>query len=170
MTMNPETEENQEKYDEWIEKKSKLLEEAENYQHELEDVKLKLKDTKKHIALSELEDDDRFQRLLPGRKRLMDTIRMIAYRAETAMVGLITGPDMDSSDARQVLQDLFITEADILPDSTNNELRIRAICTHSPRSEAERDLRQRPRSVAERDLPICANRDQTSALACRSGW
>lgn len=125
MTLNPETEENQEKYDQWIEKKSILLEEVENYQRELEDVKLKLKDTKKHIALSELEDDDRFQRLLPGRKRLMDTIRMIAYRAETAMVGLITGPDMDSSDARQVLQDLFITEADILPNSTNNELRVR---------------------------------------------
>jgi len=125
MTLNPETEENQEKYDQWIEKKSKLLEEVENYRHELEDVKLKLKDTKKHIALSELEDGDRFQRLLPGRKRLMDTIRMIAYRAETAMVGLISGPDMDSSDARQVLQDLFITEADILPDPINNELRVR---------------------------------------------
>jgi hypothetical protein len=125
MTMNPETEENQEKYDKWIEKKSNLLEEVENYQHELVDVKLKLKDTNKHIALGELEDDDRFKRLLPGRKRLMDTIRMIAYRAETAMVGLITGPDMDSSDARQVLQDLFITEADILPDSINNRLRVR---------------------------------------------
>jgi hypothetical protein len=78
MTMNPETEENQEKYDKWIEKKSNLLEEVENYQHELVDVKLKLKDTNKHIALGELEDDDRFKRLLPGRKRLMDTIRMIA--------------------------------------------------------------------------------------------
>jgi hypothetical protein len=41
------------------------------------------------------------------------------------MVGLITGPDMLSSDARQVLQDLFITEADILPDSINNRLRVR---------------------------------------------
>jgi hypothetical protein len=125
MTMNPETEENQAKYDKWIKKKSNLLEEVENYQHELEDVKLKLKDTKKHIALGELENDDRFNRLLPGRKRLMDTIRMIAYRAETAMVSLITSPEMDSTGARQLLQNLFVSEADILPDSINNELKIR---------------------------------------------
>ena len=40
---------------------------------------------------------------------------MIAYWAETAMVGLITGPNVDSSDARRLLLDLFVTEADILP-------------------------------------------------------
>ena len=125
MTMSPEKEDNQEKYNKWIEKKSNLLEAVENYQHELVDINSKLKDMDKHIALAELDEDDRFKRLLPGRKRLMDTIRMIAYRAETAMVRLITGPDMDSSEARQVMQDLFVTEADILPDSINNRLIVR---------------------------------------------
>ena len=55
----------------------------------------------------------------------MDTIRMIAYRAETAMVGLITGPTVDSSDARGLLQNLFVTDADILPDPENKQLNIR---------------------------------------------
>ncbi len=55
----------------------------------------------------------------------MDTIRMIAYRAETAMVGLITGPTVNSSDARSLLQNLFITDADILPDPENKQLNIR---------------------------------------------
>jgi hypothetical protein len=35
-----------------------------------------------HITWAELEDNDRFNRLLPGRKRLMDTVRMIAYRGQ----------------------------------------------------------------------------------------
>jgi len=34
-------------------------------------------------------ESEKFLRLLPGKKRLVDTIRMIAYRAETAMVQLI---------------------------------------------------------------------------------
>lgn len=125
MTMHPQTEEESAKYRKWLTKKANLLEEVENYEHELEKVKLRIKDTKKHITLSELEDKDKFHRLLPGRKRLMDTIRMIAYRAETAMVNLITGPEVDSPAARRLLQDLFITEADILPDSRSKELRVR---------------------------------------------
>ena len=50
---------------------------------------------------------------------------MIAYRAETSMIGLITGPTVDSPDARALLQNLFITEADILPDPGNEQLTIR---------------------------------------------
>ena len=41
------------------------------------------------------------------------------------MVGLITSPIVDSSDARRLLQDLFVTEADILPDPENQQLNIR---------------------------------------------
>ena len=62
----------------------------------------------------------------------MDTIRMIVYRAETAMVGLITGPTVDSSDARRLLQDLFVTEADIRPDPENEQLNIRVHSASRP--------------------------------------
>ena len=47
---------------------------------------------------------------------------MIAYRAETAMSTLITGPTVDTAAARRLLQDLFTTEADILPDLENRRL------------------------------------------------
>ena len=55
----------------------------------------------------------------------MDTVRMIAYRAETAMMGLMTGPGLSPSAARRLLQDLFVAEADILPDTENNRLTVR---------------------------------------------
>lgn len=91
-------------------------------------------------GVTEFPEKDKFLCLVPGRKRLMDTIRMIAYRAETAMVGLITGPTVDSSDARCLLQDLFLTEADILPDAENALLNI---CVHSAsRPAANRTLAQ----------------------------
>ena len=132
MTMHPETEDKPKKYDKWLEKKANLLEEIENLEYRLNELKVKLKQTSKHIKWGELDEKDQFLRLLPGRKRLMDTIRMIAYRAETAMVGLITGPTVDSSDARCLLQDLFVTEADILPDLENEQLNIRVHSASRP--------------------------------------
>ncbi len=59
-----------------------------------------------------------------GRKRLMDAVRMIAYRAETALCGLLRSPAIDTTAARRILQDLFMTEADIRPDATSGHLHI----------------------------------------------
>jgi hypothetical protein len=125
MTMYPETSDNPEKYKSWLEKKAGLLEDIEMMEHQLSELKAELKRINKHIDWKELNEKDKFYQLVPGRKRLMDTIRMIAYRAETAMAGLITGPTVDSSDARSLLQNLFLTEADILPDHENEKLNIR---------------------------------------------
>ena len=125
MTIHPENEDKPKKFKKWLEKKAELLEEIEKMAYQLNDLKAKLKQTSKHITWGELGEKDKFLRLLPGRKRLMDTIRMIAYRAETSMVGLLTGPTVDSSDARSLLQNLFQTEGDVLPDLESQQLNVR---------------------------------------------
>jgi len=132
MTMHPETEEEPANYRKWLTKKADLLEEIENCEQQLERLKAELKDAPKHITWGQLDEKDKFLRLLPGRKRLMDTIRMIAYRAETAMVGLITGPTVDSPAARRLLQDLLVTEGDILPEPENKQLNIRVHSASRP--------------------------------------
>ncbi len=132
MTMHPQVEDKPKKYQKWLKKKADLLEEIENLEYQFKELKVKLKQTDKHIKWGQLDEKDRFLRLLPGRKRLMDTIRMIAYRAETAMVGLITGPTVDSSDARRLLQDLFVTEADILPSPETDKLNVRVHTASRP--------------------------------------
>ena len=124
MTIHHEADNGSVRYKRWLKKKSELLEDIEKYEYELKCLKNKLKDTPKHITWGELEDDDKFQRLLPGRKRLMDTVRMIAYRAETAMAGMMTGPLLDMPAARRLLQDLFVNDADLLPEPDNNVLRV----------------------------------------------
>ena len=50
---------------------------------------------------------------------------MVAYRAETAMAGLLRSKTVDTAAARQLLIDLFSTEADILPDKDKKILRVR---------------------------------------------
>ena len=50
---------------------------------------------------------------------------MVAYRAETAMASQIKSDTIDTPEARQLILDLFVTEADILPDQENNTLRVR---------------------------------------------
>ena len=140
MTMHPEVENDSVRYKKWLKKKAELLEEIEKYEHELESLKEKLKGISKHIVWAELEDGDKFYRLLPGRKRLMDTVRMIAYRAETAMAGLMTGQAIDMAAARQLLQDLFVNDADILPEPENNILRV--MIHNASRPAANRSLEQ----------------------------
>lgn len=125
MIMHPQTKGNAGKYKKWLNKKANLLEEIEQYESELSKIKTKIKKTLKHITWEELETQDKFFHLLPGRKRLMDTVKMIAYRAETSMVGILKKSTMDMAASRRLLQDLYVTEADILPDSKNKVLTVR---------------------------------------------
>ncbi len=98
------------------------MEEIQAFEQDLADLKARLKDTDKHIYWDQLDEQDRFKKPAVGRKRLMDSIRMIAYRAETAMATLMTGQAIDTAAARRLLQDLFATEADIFPDHENHRL------------------------------------------------
>lgn len=125
MTIHPKEEENTKRYRHWLKKKGDLLEEIQHLEHELQTIKADMKETANHIPWEKLEKNDQFQQLAPGRKHLLDTIKMIAYRAETSMAGLMTEPAINTSAARRLLQDLFSTEADILPDKENNILRIK---------------------------------------------
>jgi hypothetical protein len=132
MTMHPETNDNAAKLEKWITKKSGLLEQIEQYESELNRLKIKIKEEPKHITWIELDEKNKFYRLLPGRKRLMDTVRMIADRAETAMSGLLKGPTVDMAAARRLLQDLYVTEADILPQPEDNRLYVRVHSASRP--------------------------------------
>ena len=132
MTLHPRSEDDQGRYEKWLLKKTALLEEIEHYEHQLAEEKARLKNTAKRISWEHLEEKDLFHRLLPGRKRLMDTLRMIAYRAETAMAPLLVSSTVGFAAARTLLQNLFVTEADILPDYKNKILLVRVHSASRP--------------------------------------
>ena len=138
LTLNPTPETDIKKYRKWERTKAKVLEEIEQYGHELHETKTTLKETPKHIAWGELEEEEKFQKFAPGRKQLLDTVRMIAYRAETALAVILMPILGCLSQARTILQDLFVTEADILPEPSQKLLRIRV--HHASRPAADRAI------------------------------
>ena len=140
MTLHPRSEDDKRRYEPWLLKKTAMLEEIEHYTHQLAEEKARLKAIAKRISWEHLDEKDRFHRLLPGRKRLMDTVRMIAYRAESAMAPLLVSSTVDFAAARTLLQNLFVTEADILPDTENKRLLVRVHSASRP--AANRSLEQ----------------------------
>ena len=122
----------------WVETKANLLEAINCHEKTLAELKTKLKETPRHIEWKDLAEADKFNRLLPGRKRLLDAVRMIAYRAETAMVPLLMSETVDSSEARAILQTLFVTEADILPDPPHDRLLVRVHRSSCPVTDRHR--------------------------------
>ena len=55
----------------------------------------------------------------------MDTIKLIAYRAETALVGTVRETLARRDDARALLRELMRTTADLLPDLEHKTLTVR---------------------------------------------
>jgi len=127
-----------EKYEQ---KKGELKEEIDHFEHELAEFKKKRKAIPKHLRLKELPDAEQFQQLAPSRKRFLDTIKMIAYRAETSMAMMLRSGLARSDDARSLIREIFATEADLIPDEINNTLTVRLHhLTNNQSNQAARTL------------------------------
>ena len=105
-------------------KKIVLKDEIEHLQNELNLLKEKRKNIDHHITVSQLPESERFTRLSTDSKHLIDTIKMIAYRAETAMAHTVKNKMSHPDEARSLLRGIYCTEADIIPDEKNGTLTI----------------------------------------------
>ena len=91
----------------------------------LEDLKKQRKATLRHIPVQDLPEADRFTRLRTERKYFLDTIKMIAYRAETSMAFTLREQMKRSDDARALLRQIYNTEVDLMPDPPAGTLTVR---------------------------------------------
>ncbi len=73
----------------------------------------------------ELPKEARFDRLSTQSKHLIDTIKMVAYRAETAMARILRQKMTRHDDARSLLRAIYNTEVDMNPDRDAKTLTIR---------------------------------------------
>lgn len=103
----------------------KRQEQIESLERELEQRKQQRQATAAHIPVKDLPEADRFTRLRKERKHFTDTIKMIAYRAETAMAAVVREKLTRSDDARALLRQIFSTEVDLLPDPQAKTLTVR---------------------------------------------
>jgi hypothetical protein len=106
-------------------RKGELQEEIGNLDLEIEKLKQERKNTAHHIPVKSLSEEDRFSRLRTERKHFIDTIKMIAYRAESSLASLLREHIARSDDARALVRQIFDTEVDLIPDLATNTLTVR---------------------------------------------
>ena len=116
-------------------KKSELQEQIIDAQKEVELLKVRRKNLEQHIPIEELPEEHRFQRLSTQAKHLVDTIKMISYRAETSMAHTIREEMSHHDDARSLLQSIYKTSADLIPDKENGTLTVRIHSLANPSSD-----------------------------------
>ncbi len=118
----------------WAQRKAELVEAIEQFEKESTDINDQVKTTPSHLKWDELPETEKFERLAPSRKQLVDTVKMIAYRAETAMASIVREAMARTDDGRSLLRDLFRSEADLLPDLEHGLLRVQVHPMSNPRS------------------------------------
>jgi hypothetical protein len=91
----------------------------------LDRLKQRRKQTPRQIPVQDLPEADRFTRLRTERKYFLDTIKMIAYRAETSMAFTVREKLKRTDDARALLRQIYSTEADLIPDLEAKTLTVR---------------------------------------------
>ena len=104
------------------EKKGTALSALQASQSQLDKLKAQRKSTPKHIELKDLPPEQRVAQLRGGRKHFIDTIKLIAYRAETALVHIARETLKRHDDARSFVRSLFQTSVNLRPDPARNEL------------------------------------------------
>jgi len=113
------------KDDDEVQKKAECLESIQSLQAELEVLRTSRKNTPKKVTIESLPKEQRPTELLPLSKQLSDTVKMIAYRAETAMVAMLRKHLNKEDEARALVRALFVSSADIEPDGQANILTVK---------------------------------------------
>jgi len=108
-----------------IHKKAELLETIQEVQVLLEQHRAARKQLKRKVTVESLPEEQRPTQLLPLNKMLADTVKMIAYRAETALAAMLMEHLKKEEEARALVRELLVSAADIEPDPTANTLTLR---------------------------------------------
>ena len=109
----------------FTQKKASLKEDIDALQTQVAALKAARKETDRHIAIKDLPEDQRFKQLSTHSKHFVDAIKMVAYRAETAMANFLRESLTRPDEARTLLCSIYKTEADLVPDYQNKTLTVR---------------------------------------------
>jgi len=128
-------------------KKANLQEKIANYQADIDKLKNDRKAFSTHICFSALPKEDQFKQLSTQSKYFIDTIKMVAYRAETAMVQILREATSRQDEARMLVKAVYNTEADLVPDETEKTLTV--FLHHLPNQSASKSVQQLCKEMTE---------------------
>ncbi|WP_291991554.1 helix-turn-helix domain-containing protein [Candidatus Accumulibacter sp. ACC003] len=115
-----------------IQKNAESVEALQAVQEELKRLCAARKASPRKMTIDSLPEAERPTQLPPLNKMLCDTVKMVAYRAETAMVALLRRHLKKEDDARALIRELFVSSADIEPNALANTLTIKIHRMASP--------------------------------------
>lgn len=115
-----------------MQKQAETLETSQAVMADLDALKIQRKKTARKVSLESLPPEDRPTQLLPLNKKLTDTVKMIAYRAETALVAILRCHLAKEDEARALIRELFISSAELIPDENAKTLSIKIHRMASP--------------------------------------
>jgi hypothetical protein len=108
-----------------IQSRAERLQDIQRLEADTADLRIQRRNTPRKVTLASLPENERPRQLAPLGKMLTDTIKMIAYRAETALVGLLRPHLAKEEEARALIRELFVSSADLEPNEQENTLTIR---------------------------------------------
>lgn len=108
-----------------IAQSSDLIEQINQYNGQISQLLEKRGNVPSRITVEDMPQEERYNKLKQESKKLKNAILMIAYRAETAIYNLM-GNDYKNTkkDGREILKEIFTSEADLCPDYKNKKLTV----------------------------------------------
>ncbi len=108
-----------------IQLRAERVQDIQRLEEDIKQLRATQNQTARKVPIDELPEDQRPRQLRPLAKMFTDTVKMIAYRAETAMVQLLRPHLTKEDEARALIRELFVSSADIEPDEENKTLTVR---------------------------------------------
>jgi len=108
-----------------IAKKAAIYQEIKDLEAQINTVKDKKLTVERKIPFASLPETEKFSNAINVRKQFMDNIKMIAYRAETAMYNMIKNQLSHPDEGRKLLQMIYNSDADIIADYPNKTLTVK---------------------------------------------
>jgi hypothetical protein len=102
----------------------------------LDHLKAERKKIPRKLPLQELPEAERYRQLCPESKHFIDTIKMIAYRAERALAGELREHLQRDDDTHALLRRVFLTPANLRPDYQEKTLLVELHRLGSPLQDA----------------------------------
>jgi hypothetical protein len=108
-----------------IQQRAERVDAIQTLEAEVKELRMKKRQTPRKVAIDSLPADARPSQLRPLGKMLTDTVKMIAYRAETALVMLLRPHLAKEEEARALIRELLVSSADLEPNDEANTLTVR---------------------------------------------
>ena len=116
-------------------KNDDLVQLIDEYNRQIESLLKRRKEVPSRITVEQMPEQQRYNKLIQESKKLKNAIVMIDYRAESALYNILVEVYKDAKkDGRQILQEIFTSDADMIPDYQKEILIVRLHCLSTPRA------------------------------------